>query len=271
MLKFIAPESTVLQRYVEGFYFYRCDAGNVQRHIAFPHTNTGLSFFSGVSVARQDHSLYLQHCAQNGYHIEVLGKYTQPVMVHCEGAIDEVSIVFKPLGINRFLREDFAQIAPVVSQGYDNPVWLATAKRLYENHNRVACLEEFLLSAIIEKEEFAKMEQALAFFESTEQDYSVAAVAAMLGMNLKTFQRSFTKLLACSPVDFKRIAKFRNSLRSKFQSKEIKSLTDITYEANYSDQSYFIREFRKLTQQNPKQFFREARLVDGEKIVWEIL
>jgi len=108
-------------------------------------------------------------------------------------------------------------------------------------------------------------------FENIQEDFSVAEVAEKLGKNLKTFQRSFKKMMACSPSDYKRIARFRNSLKSKFQSKEIKSLTDITYESNYSDQSYFIREFKKLTNQNPKLFFREASLIDGDKIVWEIL
>jgi AraC-like DNA-binding protein len=271
VLKLITPESTVLQQYIEGFYLYRCNAGSVQSHIAFPHVNTGLSFFKGVSVTRQDHILCLNEQEENGYSIELLGKYTQPVRVHCVGAIDEIAIVFKPLGISRFVREDFGQLAPDFSQSYNNPNWMAFAQHLYETNNRITALEEFLLGTLVEKEEFTTMELALALFESPDADNSVTAVADMLNMNLKTFQRNFAKMLACSPVDYKRIAKFRNSLRSKFQAKEIKSLTNITYEANYSDQSYFIREFKKLTRQNPRHFFRDAKLIDGDKIVWEII
>ncbi len=201
----------------------------------------------------------------------MLGKYTRPVFVSCEGLIDEVAIVFKPLGGNRFIREDFVQAAPEYSQAYNNALWLKAADALFRSDDRIKFLEEFLISVLIENEQFSKMEKALAMFETNEADHSVVDVADKLDVNLKTFQRNFRKLMACSPSDYKRIARFRNALRSKFQSGEIKSLTSITYEQNYTDQSYFIKEFRKLTNQNPKAFFKEASLVDGDKIIWEIL
>ncbi len=273
MIKTIAPESEVLKKYIDTFYVFNSESGENFSYLAFPHTNTGLSFFKGVSIERDNFhvKIHEQQTAESKVCIEILGKYTQPVFVNYEGKIDEISVIFKPLGINRFICDDLVKIAGKYSQPLKNEQWLQWAAGLFDSDAGLEDLEKFLLSVFEENGDFIKLEHALTMFENNEEDYSVAQVAEKLNMNLKTFQRNFTKMLACSPSDYKRIARFRNALKTKFQSKEIKSLTSITYESNYSDQSYFIREFRKMTNQNPKYFFKEASLVDGEKIVWEIL
>lgn len=273
MLKTIVPRSPTLRQYIEAFYVFDADLPEHLSYLAFPHTNTGLSFFKSVSIERDNFKVTIREKqpSDNSVCIEILGKYTQPVFVNYEGAVEEISIVFRPLGINRFLEEDLLNIAPDYSQPFFNQRWLSAAEQLFNSQNRIEYLEAFLLSVFKEKEEYKTIEQSLAMFENSLEDYSVAAVAEQLGLNMKTFQRNFTKMMACAPSDYKRIARFRHSINSKFQSKEIKSLTSLTYESNYTDQSYFIREFRKLTSQNPKNFFKEVSLVDGDKIVWEIL
>ena len=110
----------------------------------------------------------------------------------------------------------------------------------------------------------------MPFLENIDLNYTIAEIAEKTGYNLKSFQRHFLKHMGCSPINYKRIARFRNSLKSKLDTHEIKTLTDDSYENNYFDQSYFIKEFKKLTKQNPKQFFKEISRVDGDKIVWEI-
>jgi AraC-like DNA-binding protein len=271
VLTTVEPTTAVLRRYVDLFYFFTSDSGETRSHIAFPHVNTAISFFKAVSLVSGDHHISVRGSAGAVPIVEMLGKYTQPVYVTCEGAVDEVAIVFKPLGVNRFLRESFGQVAPEPTQRYHNEQWRKFAEVLFLADDRIAVLEQFLLSLLCEDDRFIEMEEALSLLECREQDFSVAEVAAKLSVNLKTFQRNFTKMLACSPSDYKRIARFRSSLRSKLLSSQIKSLTSITYEHNYTDQSYFIREFRKLTNQNPKLFFKEVTLVDGDKIAWEIL
>jgi len=61
-----------------------------------------------------------------------------------------------------------------------------------------------------------------------------------------------------------------HSLANKLNNAQLKNLTEITYEEGYYDQSYLIKEFRKITNHNPKDFFKSASKVDGDKIIWEI-
>ena len=271
LLKAIVPKSPILRQYIDVFYVFNTDKTVKFSHLAFPHTNTAISFFKGVSITRNEFVITIESNSENNGHIEMLGKYTKPVVVHYEGGFEEIAIVFKALGANRFIQEDFHSVAPAFSQAYENTIWKKFAATLFDTENKIGAIEDFLLSQWREIPDLQKIEKALKCFGNKETDYSVAEVAEIAGYNLKSFQRHFTKHVGCSPAVYKRIARFRNSLNSKLFAKEFKSLTSITYENNYTDQSYFIREFNKLTNQNPGKFFRDISLADGEKIVWEIL
>lgn len=271
MLTTILPHNKILQRYIDFFYLFTAESSKNWNHIAFPHVNTGLSFFRNAIIEREDHRISIKEAGEQRVIIELLGKYTRPVFVRCEGLVDEVAIVFKPLGVNRFIREDFGNVASNYSQPYMNSDWQKAAEELFTATNRIEFLEHFLLSILREEEELVRMEDALAMLSSTENDFTVADVATEMNMTLKTFQRKFSKMLACSPSDFKRIARFRNAMSSKLQPGIAKTLTSISYEQNYTDQSYLIKEFRKMTNQNPRLFFKEVSLMGENKIIWEIL
>lgn len=273
MLKTVTPASKELQKYIELFYVFNTDKPSRFSYIAFPHTNTAISFFKGVTISRDQFHINIEQEKNSGDHycIEMLGKYTKPVFVHYRGDFEEVAIVFKPLGVNRFIRGDLIEYAPGYSQSFQDENWVTFSRKLFEKkENRLELLEEFLLSQLDETRDLTKMEEALRYFENPDLDHSVEAIAQQLGMTVKTFQRHFLKQVTCTPSEYKRIARFRNALQAKIMSKEIKSLTSISYDNNYADQSYFIREFKKLTNLNPKKFFKEITVLDDEKIIWEI-
>ena len=269
--KTIIPNSIILRKYIEFFYVLNTDNPFKFSYLAFPHYNTGLSFFKGATVNRNGFQVDIESAAASKIHIEILGKYKSPVLVHYNGPIQEVAIIFKPFGINRFIRENYHSIAMNFSQAYQNAQWEIWAKESFNSENSIQELETFLFSQLVESEEISNIEKSLPYFHHRDLNYAVSEIAQQTGYNLKSFQRHFTKHMGCSPVDYKRIVRFRNSIASRLKGNDFKSLTDITYENNYSDQSYFIKEFKRLTSHNPKKFFKEASLVDGDKIIWEIL
>lgn len=271
MLKTFVPASAALQQYIEVFYVFISDKPSQFSYIAFPHTNTAISFFKGVSIERNKYHIAIAQQKGNNHCIEILGKYTKPVFVQYTGDFEEVAIVFKPLGVNHFITGDFAELAPDYSQSFDDEKWQLFSHQLFNaKENRIEMLEHFLLNQLNQPSELSKMEEAIQYFENKDIDYSVEKVARLVGMGLKTFQRHFFRHLSCSPSEYKRIARFRKAINAKILSKEIKSLTHISYDNNYSDQSYFIREFKKLTNLNPKKFFNEITVLDDEKIIWEL-
>jgi AraC-like DNA-binding protein len=271
VIKTYVPESPFLQNYIECFYVFHCESPFQFRYLAFPHYNCGLSFFKGVDIQRNHFQINLVESSNLKVQIELLGKYINPLIIQYSGKIQEISIVFKPLGINRFFRENYHSIAPNFAQEYKKIEWQLFGDKLFTCENKIKILEEFLLSEFKEENEIRNLETSLSILENLDENYSMTEIADKLGYNLKTFQRHFTKHMGCSPIDYRRIFRFRNSIEAKLYAKELKSLTDITFENNYFDQSHFIKEFKRLTNHNPKKFFKNVSQIDGEKIVWEIL
>lgn len=271
MIKTIAPSSPILRKYIECFYIYEGKSNSNLRYVAFPHYNTGLSFFKGASLQRQNWTLQVsENRTTDNVHIEILGKYTTPVLLEYKGQLREISIVFKPLGINRFFKDNYFSLAHNFSQELVDDVWRKFSETLFSGDNDINKIESFLLAQFCDRSEYSAIEKALKLLENSGEKIIISTIASEVNLNAKTFQRYFQKHMGCSPVAYRRICRFRSSLRNMLNSAEWKNLTDITYEEGYYDQSYFIKEFRKITNHNPKDFFKSTSIVDGEKIIWEI-
>lgn len=270
MLKTIIPSSTILKKHIECFYTYGSEAHSNFSYLAFPHCHTGLSFFKGATIRRDFPRVEISANNQNDVKIELLGKYNCPVLIEYTGKLKEISIVFKPLGINHFFRENYHSMAPEFSQELATETWRKFGEKLVFDETDMPVLESFLLSQFKENPALAPFEKSVSILSDLNDDNSVKQIASQLGYNLKTFQRHFKKHLGNSPIEFRRVFRFRNSIVSKLDNHQLKTLTEITYEGGYYDQSYFIKEFRKLTNHNPKDFFKVAKKVDGDKLVWEI-
>jgi AraC-like DNA-binding protein len=270
VIKTIAPSSPILSKHVECFYIYEGKSNSVLSYVAFPHFNTGLSFFKGASVQRKNWNLQLTEKTNVGIQIEILGKYTTPVLIEYKGKVNEISIVFKPTGLNRFFKDNYLSLAPEFSQELVNDVWGQFGESLFTCDDDISKIESFLLSQFWDNQELTCIENSLSFLENSNEHMSISDIAYKVGLNLKTFQRHFQEHMGCSPVEYRRIYRFRSSLTNKLNNLQLKNLTEITYEEGYYDQSYLIKEFRKITNHNPKDFFKSTSKVDGDKIIWEI-
>jgi len=274
VLQSFKPKSNLLESYIDFFYIFNRERTENISYIAFPHVNTAISFFKGATIQRGNFEVSITASDQNKSicTIEILGKYTQPVFVNYIGNCEEIAVVFKPLGVNHFFQNDLIELSPHFSQELNNTEWTAFANVLFNENSlakKIEMLETFLIKNF-KKSENKKMYDAIKYLEDFESNYTIDKIATLCGFTLKTFQRNFTKHLTCSPVEYKRIARFRHSLQNKLISKELKTLTSVSYNSNYYDQSYFIREFKKLTQLNPKSFFDSITALDEKNIVWKV-
>ena len=270
MIKTVAPSYPFLNKYIDCFYVYNGAPESKYSYAAFPHFNTGLSFIKGAAIQRWQSRVEISENINTGVQIEILGKYTSPVLIEYHGKVREISIVFKPLGLNRFIRDNYQSIAPEFSQEFTNQIWRHFAENLFSGADDIPKLESFLLSQFSENQDLNTIEESLKILHNSNDQTSVSELANKLGYNLKTFHRLFKKHMACTPIVYRRICRFRNSLNNRMNSTNSKNLTEITYDGGYFDQSYLIKEFRKLTNHNPKDFFKLVKKEDGDKIIWEI-
>ncbi len=271
MLKSLKPSSPILKKYIECFYFYSGESSSSLRYLAFPHFNTCLSIFKGITIQRQASQLKVIESNSNAHCMEFIGKYMGPVLIQYEGKCEEISIIFKPLGINLFLKDYTQPIEPNFSKPITEKAWIDFIENFFKHDFDLKSLETFLISQYRETFEYTKLQASLLLLNGLDGNKSIASIALELGYNPKTFHRNFVKHMGCTPIEYRRICKFRNSVAAKLNENNIKSLTDLTYENGFFDQAHFIREFKKLTNLNPKAYFKAVHKVDGDKIVWKIL
>jgi len=247
-------EYTALEQHLDSAFSY----------YVFPQKGSSLAFFKDVSIQRFEKKIHFdRQTFPQDFSIELLGKYRDPIQLSYPGWIAELAINFKPLGINYFFEQNYQQLAPNTFQALELPEWQKIAMSLFKEHEvkaQVAILERFLLRRIRSNriEELASLEQATTLLESTDRDWSIADIASHVGLNEKTLVRRFKKFAGCSPLQLKRILRFRRSIDLKQVGATVQNLTQTALESEFYDSSHFGREYRLLTGHSPKNFFKEV-------------
>jgi len=84
------------------------------------------------------------------------------------------------------------------------------------------------------------------------EDYSIADLAAVCGMSLRTFQRHFKKEVGCCPLSFVLIGRL-NIARRLLQTTAL-SISDVAEYCRFKSLSHFTRTFKKYTGVTPREF-----------------
>lgn len=274
MIISLKPSSKLLEKYIEQFYVFTKDGNHPTNYVCFPHKNIGISITKGVTLEFGNHSVLLNINKEikDEIQIGITGKYIKPVRMQYEGEIEEINIIFKPLGINHFLQDNLATYVPSFYQLLTLANWQLMANDLFKLEStgqRIAKLESFLLDNFREIDDKG-ISKAIQLIEDIESNHSIKKVAELCGVSSKSMERNFKQLMACTPSEYKRIVRFRHSLGNGVNTELEKKLIEIAYDSQYYDQSYFIREYKKLTGHNPKSFIKRVSKLTEGKLIWEI-
>lgn len=88
--------------------------------------------------------------------------------------------------------------------------------------------------------------------DNWDKELSVSDLAAEVNVHPKTISKYFPRFFACTFGEYRRQLKIERSLALIKSSKN--SLTDISYQCGFYDQSHFTSTFKHLTGFRPKQF-----------------
>lgn len=117
--------------------------------------------------------------------------------------------------------------------------------------------------------------------QKTENEkVNVASVQLQLGKSLqhiqtdlniseRSLERHFKQYVGISPKLYARINRFQSTLE-KLRKTKFDKLTDIAYQADYFDQSHFIREFQEFAGTSPKLFMLQANEQVANFPEWKI-
>ena len=119
-------------------------------------------------------------------------------------------------------------------------------------------VERFLTSQIhawsgnSSREISPQIEAAVAMIRNSGGRSSIAAVARNAAMSQSALERHFRAAVGASPKKLSRLARLQHVCRLWDTGKR---LTEIAFEAGYSDQPHMVHDFRLFTGMSPEEFF----------------
>ena len=100
-----------------------------------------------------------------------------------------------------------------------------------------------------------QIEAAVKLIRRSEGRASVAAIARHAAMSQSALERHFRAAVGATPKTVSRLARLQHICRLWDAGK---NLTEIAFEAGYSDQPHMVHDFRLFTGASPEAFFRQA-------------
>jgi AraC-like DNA-binding protein len=273
LMEIFEPENPLLRKYVSVIYFHE-ESKNKSDYVAFPAPMTSIGLYRNALITYTQNEIlikksYKDHFATNG-----VNQLIKAIQLRHEEIPFEIAISFKPLGFASFTRNTFQNDQAVFSfTDWDNDLeeLFDNVFAQKENNIRAGIVEDFLLKKFIKiaaEEVLLKAVQMLSDFST---DYKITEIALAVGVHPKALYRDFRKYIGCNPAHFRRIVRFRNSVEQKSKSQAAKKFTEIYSGNNYTDQSYFIREFQKLAGANPKEFFKSISALGQNRVFFKFL
>jgi AraC-like DNA-binding protein len=121
---------------------------------------------------------------------------------------------------------------------------------------QILSVERFLVSRIRGLDPISpQIESAVQMIRVSEGRSSIAALARHVAMSQSSLERHFRAQVGATPKRHSRLARLQHICRLWENGK---NLTEIAFEAGYSDQPHMVHDFRLFTGTSPENFFRQA-------------
>jgi AraC-like DNA-binding protein len=254
-LDFYRPHDPLLSDFIEGYYFLKeTEIDKNLKYFTFPNNFFILSALTDSMVFEADGCINCRPTNAPNFQANLTCNYKNPLLINYEGAVNEVTVYFKPLGLNAFVSDINYHQNNKFSNFNHFSDFEEVMKNILEMQDRteqIKLLEQYWISKI----SFTIEPLLLKMLNELEKGESISNIASKLGISRQYMNRLFLKNFGKSPTDFRKIQRFRNAVQANAVSK---NLTDLALGSLFYDQSHFIRNIKELTSFSPKTFFEKA-------------
>ena len=184
----------------------------------------------------------------------LLGQKTVPDRVAASGRTGVIIFSFKPGGALPLfalpLYEMIDQKLPFAD--FMDGAWISAIEAQVmgaaSNEQRVAVLQDFLLSLLDEAKFDPLISATSALINKRKGDIRVAEVAVEAGLGRRQFERRFRESIGLSPRKFANVIRFQKALLMHRQGQH---WADIIVQCGYYDQAHFIKEIKMFSGMTP--------------------
>jgi len=270
----IEPKSEHLKSLIKLYYVHESiDRDAIEKITYFPNYVTTINVYKNSKVTWDSFSRTHVREENNKFLKLLVGKFDRSREIILKGRYNKLTIVFNPLGLNHFLDiplsnlvESHFSIFDYFGESFDRRLTQVFNSERIESKRDL--LDEYFESKYIEFKEH-RLSYAVNRMFTCRGKISIQKIASELKISRKTLLRLFKTHLGISPMEYKSIIRFRNAL-SIYQNQATKtSLSSLSYEANFYDQSDLNSHFRIRTGMSPKQLFSGIETIQSD-LYWKV-
>jgi AraC-like DNA-binding protein len=269
MLNVFEPGNEHLKKYVDSIYIFEKKDKEI-RYTSYPSAYTAVALFRNTDIDFASKCCTIQHAINPNHFAVAFNRLFRPVDIHYRQMEDEISINFKALGLAAFAQWEYKDSTDCfIFSTWDNFLEdiFNEVFAIDDPVKRIEIIEAFLLKRYVRFEDEEILSKAIDMLNAPHTDHKMQEIAKETGVHYKYLYRSFMQYIGCSPAHYRKIVKFRHSVYSKLNKGDAARFIEICYDGNYTDQSYFIKQFREITGENPKKFFRGLSAFGKDKVV----
>ena len=232
------------------------------------HTNIPLyaDGYPGIMFQQSANGFYLLPRKKELSELFLYGQTLAPVSLDVEGPYKFIVFQLYPFASKYLLNidpkvlndecYDLLKIDHIDVEAYRNQ--LINSDNLEAQVNIIAALILQLIQAnkISEND---KIQQAITLILKHNGQIKGQALLEKLCMTERTFERKFLSQVGLTPKQFAKIIQFQCSLHQLTEAK-FNKLVEVGFDSGFTDQSHFIRAFKKYTGQTPAYFLRQITL-----------
>lgn len=259
-VNFYKPSHPFLEKYIEGYYFIaKDDSDATLNYLTFPDNYFIISACENVSLFRHQNKIEICASEEENIFIDFVSRCNTPVEIHYKQPINEITVYFKPLGIYHFFNSPESRFLEkeIISSDCKEVMKIILAKQ--DRKNQIDMLEKYWLSKYQEKE----LTAVQSIVNDLDSDLKIEEIASKHSISRQYLNKLCTKYVGKPASEFRKIQRFRNAVSL---NKNMKNLTELSYENLFYDQSHFIKNFKDLTKIQPQKFFRNVNT--EEKNIW---
>lgn len=262
-VKAFLPVNEVIQKHVRHYFIFNFEKQYLEKeYFNYPGTHNMVTICNNFTTELKDGRLLIHEIPEKQFRVDITGRFTQAIPCKVTGRIKGITIVFNPLGLSHFCGKVFREIVPHIHN--DFPFWNDKAAELealldYTDTAEIGQQLDSILLSYYRPFQNQIVLDALALLHADFSNNNVEEIEKALQINRKMLLRQFKKHIGISITDYRRILRFREAVKLLPANNE--SLTQLAYEAHFSDQSHFIKDIQKLTGENPKGLFRQSEFV----------
>ncbi len=235
-----------------------------------PHTEKKVPLyadgFTGLVYSKSDNPFYQQPKGKKLSGFYLYGQTVEPITLDVKGAFKLICIRLYPFAVRilldvdpKALKDDCYDLSLVENAGTQN-----TLKKLEQTEDWGDIVEiladyfnNLLQNASVNPDYRIKL--AINVILKTNGTISIKALREKLGVTERTLERHFLKEIGITAKQFARIIQFSSAMQQMTDTDYV-NLTEIGYDSGFSDQSHFIRSFKRYAGKTPKEYLRQISL-----------